>query len=215
MLCIHCERFSDALLCPLCTQALEDQGYASLYATRCQTCGRPLLDRCYPCLFCQEGIEAYSPYTGIVSTLLRLYKAEGQRVLSKVLAPLYFPMLERVEKPLLIPVPASRRGIATRGFDQMQIITGLLKKMTGYPSMRLFAQKGGTQSKFLSRKERQARDSITLLPRHGEVAQMRQMGYTFVLLDDICTSGATLHSCASLLAERYGIRALSLVVALA
>lgn len=214
MLCIHCERFSDALLCPLCTKALEDQGFASLYAKRCQRCDRPLLDSAYPCLFCHKGMQAYAPYTGVVSTLLRLFKAGEQKVLSKVLAPLYIPMLARIEKPLLIPVPASRKGLATRGFDQMGLITARLQKMTGYPSIRLFAQKGEGQSKFLSRSERQERHTISLLQRTDEVFFFQQKGYSFVLLDDICTSGATLDLCTSLLEKRYAIEALSLVVAL-
>lgn len=172
------------------------------------------MDRAYPCLFCLEGLEAYAPYTGLVATLLGLFKAKKRRVLAKVLAPLFIPMLAPIEKPLLIPVPASRKGLATRGFDQMILISRILTRLTGDPSLHLFVQKGKGESKFLSRIERQGRHTITMRPLDRKVSRLQKEGYTFVLLDDIHTTGATLALCRKMLAERYGIQAFSLVLAL-
>lgn len=214
MLCTYCGRFCDALLCPACSKELREQSYALRYNQRCPTCGRPLLDRAYPCPFCKDGIEAYSSYTALVGSLLRQYKLGQEKVLAKVLAPLYSPMLIAIEKPLLLPVPASRKGLESRGFDQMLLICKILTKRTGYPSLRLFAQKGEGQSKFLSLSERKDRHTLSLRPLSEKVIRYREAGYTFVLLDDICTSGVTLRSCSSLLAEAYGIKALSLVIAM-
>ena len=215
MLCLHCTRFSDTLLCPACSKALEQASYASLYEQRCPTCNRPVADRAYPCPFCRDGVQAYAPYTGIVATLLNQFKAGQQKALAKILAPLYIPMLSPLEKPLLIPIPASRKGYAERGFDQMLLTTGILKKKTGYPALPLFVQKGEGQSKFLSRAERQRRHTITLLPLDAKVEKLHQGGHTFVLLDDICTSGSTLEHTKALLYQSHGIRALALVIALA
>jgi len=172
-------------------------------------------DRAYPCPFCCDGLQAYAPYAGIVATLLNQFKAGEERALAAILAPLYIPMLTPLEKPLLIPIPASRKGYQQRGFDQMHLITRVLKKKTGYPTMRLFAQKGDGQSKFLSRAERQRRHAITLLPLEGKIRRLQQEGHTFVLLDDICTSGSTLEHSKALLYEGHGITALSAVIALA
>ncbi|HHT80580.1 MAG TPA: ComF family protein [Spirochaetales bacterium] len=172
------------------------------------------MDRAYPCLFCQRGIQAYAPYTSVVATLLRQFKGEGQRSLSKVFAPLFIPMLASIENPLLIPVPASNKGFSDRGFDQMLLIARLLKRTGGYPYLRLFAQEGKGQSKFLSMRERQVRHTLTLLPLNEKAIQAKKSGHTFVLLDDIYTTGATLSLSKTLLAEAYGIEALSLVIAM-
>lgn len=173
-----------------------------------------MLDRAYPCPFCLKGLAAYAPYTAMIATLLRLYKTEERRVLAKVLAPLYIPLLAPIEKPVLLAVPASRRGLANRGFDQMMLITHTLTKLTGYPSLHLFKQKGEGQSKFLSLVEREKRHTITLVPLDTKVARFKEEGHTFVLLDDISTTGTTLGHCKILLTERYAIDPLCLVLAL-
>ncbi len=214
MLCIHCGSFSDTLLCPVCSADLKGQAYAERYTDRCPSCARPIQDRAYPCLFCQKGQQAYAPYTGIVISLLREFKAEGDTKVARVLAPLYIPMLSPFRKPLLLPVPASRKGFSDRGFDHMHLICTYLEKKVGYPSLKLFGQKGEGQSKFLSRKEREGRHSIVLLSRGKEVSKFAQQGYTFVLLDDITTTGSTLATCSSLLSAQYGIDACALVIAM-
>ena len=214
MLCIHCGRFSDAPLCPVCSDELEKQGYASTYQNTCPTCGRPLLDRAYPCPFCLQGFQAYGPYAGMLSALLSRFKAGEEQAVAKVLAPLYLPMLTQMDNPLLIPIPASRKGLSDRGFDQMLLISRLLKKKEGYPFLRLFAQKGEGQSKFLSLEQRKKRHTLSLLPNKSIGTKYRNEGYTFVLVDDICTTGSTLATCKALLAEQYDIDARSLVIAL-
>lgn len=214
MLCLHCGRFSDELLCPICSGELDGQSYEKRFPTRCPICARPLQDRAYPCRFCLKGLQAYGSYTGIVSALLNQYKAGEEKVMAKVLAPLLVPMLAKIEKPLLIPVPASRKSLSERGFDQMVLICKLLKRREGYPFLRVFSQKGESQSKFLSLEERVHRHSLSLLPLDKKVAQYGKEGYTFVLLDDICTTGSTLATCSSLLSERYEISVCSLVIAL-
>lgn len=214
MLCIYCGRFSDALLCPVCADELHKQGYASRYQSRCPICGRPIQDSSYPCPFCLKGFQAYGSYTGIVSDLLSQFKAGEEKVLAKIIAPLYMHMLAKMEKPLLIPIPASRKGFSNRGYDQMLLICRLLKKEEGYPFLRLFVQKGEGQSKFLSLEERQQRHTLSLLPLDKTVAQYRENGYSFVLLDDICTTGSTITTCVSLLFARYELSVSSLVIAM-
>ena len=214
MLCIYCGRFSDALLCPLCSEELDRQSYRTRYQQRCPVCGRPLQDRAYPCLFCTEGLQAYASYTGIVSALLKEFKVGEEKALASLLAPLYLPMLQPVENPLLIPIPTSRRGYSDRGFDQMLLLCSILKKLTGYPCLRLFEQKGKGQSKFLSRTERQQRHTLSLLPKDKQVAEHQKRGATFVLMDDICTTGSTLATCRALLLERYGQESQALVLAI-
>ena len=214
MLCIYCGRFSDALLCPHCTDALNNQALALRHTDFCPCCGHPLQDSAYPCLFCLEGVQAYASYTGIVSALLNQFKAGEQKRVAKILAPLYIPMLKTLEKPLLIPIPASRRGYSERGFDQVLLMCRILHSSEGYPVLRLFSQKGEGQSKFLSRSERQSRHTLSLRPKDKQVALYAEAGNTFVLVDDIRTTGTTLATCRELLTKRYGIDARSAVIAM-
>ncbi|MBI9093328.1 MAG: ComF family protein [Sphaerochaeta sp.] len=214
MVCISCGRFSDALLCPICSEELRRQSYAYRYSERCPSCSRPLQDVAYPCPFCLTGFQAYGSYTGIVSNLLNQFKAGEEKLLSRVFAPLYMPMLATIEKPLLIPIPASKKGFSDRGFDQMLLICRMLTKRIGYPTLRLLVQKGEGQSKFLSLAERKERHTLTLLHLDTSVQMYKNAGYTFVLLDDICTSGSTLATGRALLAQGYGIEARSLVIAM-
>ncbi len=161
-----------------------------------------------------QGIQAYSSYSGLVRALLNQYKVGEERILSKVFAPLYASMLASIGKPLLLPVPASKKGFSDRGFDQMLLIASQLKKSEGYPSLRLFSQKGAGQSKFLSLAEREERHTLSLNPSCKNLLKYSQGGYDFVLLDDIFTTGSTLATCKKLLSDQYGIEAYSMVIAM-
>ena len=213
-MCIYCGRFSDTLLCPICSEELRRQSFVYRYSERCPTCSRPLQDLAYPCPFCFTGFQAYGSYMGIVSDLLNQFKTGKEKLLSRVFASLYIPMLATIEKPLLIPIPASRRGFSDRGFEQMLLISKMLSKRTGYPSLRIFVQKGEGQSKFLTLSERKERHTLSLNPKNPSINLYKNAGHTFVLLDDICTSGSTLATSRALLAQGYGIEAQSLVIAL-
>ncbi|MDT4761485.1 hypothetical protein [Sphaerochaeta sp. PS] len=216
MLCPLCGRFSDDILCPDCLSHLESLSFAQLYPNRCPRCNRPVVDEAYPCLFCLNAFQAYGTYTGLLAELLLLYKIGGQRSLKKVLASLYVPLLEPLGKVVLIPIPASRNGLKRRGFDQMGLVCRYLKRSRGYGMLSLFVQTGVGQNKFLSRHERHERHPLTLIPKKGaEIARYQKEGYSFVIIDDVSTTGFTLQVARDLLAKAYGIDPFSLVLALA
>lgn len=173
------------------------------------------MDHAYACLFCEQGIQAYAPYTEFAKSLMVRYKGKREKNLATVLAPLYSGMLSNIDNPVLLPVPASRRGYALRGFDQMFLICKHIRGHQRYPMLKAFKQAGKEQSKFLSLEERKHHHSLSLRNIDTKIAQYQKENYTFVLLDDITTSGSTLQTCRTLLQDHYGIEALSLVFAMA
>jgi ComF family protein len=175
-----------------------------------------VLDSQYPCKCCATGIKAYGRYEPPLSTLLKRYKLGSEKDLSKVLAPLYQTMLGKLGKIALIPVPASKKGFQDRGFDQMALLCKVLHRQHGYPVVQALKAKGRGEQKFLSFEQRKLREGYGLARKKNRVLKrLHKEGYSFVLIDDISTTGRTLEQCRGLLDSSYAIQSLAIVLALA
>jgi predicted amidophosphoribosyltransferase len=147
---------------------------------------------------------------------LKRYKLGSEKDLSKVLAPLYQTMLGKFGKIALIPVPASKKGFQDRGFDQMALLCKVLHRQHGYPVVQALKAKGRGEQKFLSREQRKLREGYVLARKKDRVLKhLQNEGYSFVLLDDISTTGKTIEQCRILLHSTYAIQSVAIVLALA
>ena len=110
----------------------------------------------------------------------------------------------------LVPVPLTRKRHRQRGYNQSEMLARGISDVTGIPviteavSRELFQQSQTS----LSRRERQENVEGVFVLRHPQLLE----GKHILLIDDICTTGATLMACGKVLhnIERVSISMLTL-----
>ena len=105
---------------------------------------------------------------------------------------------------LIIPVPLSRKRYRQRGYNQSDYIAQGISEVTGIP-MRTDCVVRTIDTDTQTRKSRDerwknAKDIFQI------VIPEALKGKHILLLDDVCTTGATLHACASALLSIPGLR---------
>jgi ComF family protein len=180
--------------------------WSVLMPVDCAGCGRP--DRAL-CLCCREALRpepvrrrltdgtpvvAALPYRGVLRRTLLEYKEGNRTDVSRVLAvPLTAAIVAARElaggsaAAEVVPVPTSAAAYRRRGYDPVR----LLLRRAGIPFSRVLARaRGGTAQKTLGSADRR-------LNIAGTLRAMRPLaGRSFLLIDDVLTTGATLEECA-------------------
>ncbi len=105
---------------------------------------------------------------------------------------------------LLLPVPLSRKRIHQRGYNQSERLAQGISDVTGLP----IETKALRRTRFL-----QSQTQLSRQERQQNVADMftvsnasRLQGRHVLLIDDICTTGATLTACANALKDIPGLK---------
>lgn len=96
-------------------------------------------------------------------------------------------------------VPVSRRRLGRRGYDQAELLARGACRVWGVPPVRLLekVRDNPAQSGLAEGAER--RENVKGVYRAAEAEAVR--GRRVLLIDDICTTGATLRECARVLRE--------------
>lgn len=95
---------------------------------------------------------------------------------------------------VIVPLPMHYIKKWKRGYNQVDMIAGGLSKATGIPVVPILKMKKGRKTQTsLSRQERleNASDLFTVGPKYKKFE-----GKNILLLDDVCTTGATISSAA-------------------
>ncbi|ADY13223.1 ComF family protein [Sphaerochaeta globosa] len=214
MWCLSCNSLSDSLLCPTCSAELAASSFTTFYALKCPTCGKPVLDPIYGCDFCQKALLSYGFYDGILEHLLTEYKHAGKIMASVVLSGLFESMLQSFDHPVLIPIPSSRSGKRSLGFDHMALVTAILGKRLNLQSIHLFRQKANSLYTVLSRSQRQQTSNLEIRKRAAKQMQkLLLQNRTFLILDDIYTTGNTCKRAQELLYTEFSVQASICVIA--
>ena len=198
---------TSALLCPSCSrQALQER--FDTFMTRCPACFHPLVSEIYVCRECTMRIySAYDYSASFVRRLVVRWKLEGKRNLSPLVSDMFSDILAGLDllpgKVSLAKVPASRKGKRRRGWDHMADVLSFLRHRKGYDVSDIIVRTragSGEQQKKLNRSGRldAALSAFTIRKN------FRKPTLPVVILDDITTTGASLHACRSIL-ENAGI----------
>ena len=154
---------------------------------------------------------------GAYSGLIRRGKYNGRPELLRSLASLYASQLladsffDGID--LILPVPMHRWKKIRRGYNQSEVIAKALSGRTGIPvGDNLTAKHGHKTQTRRGAFDRHRNVSSVFEVRHPE----ELAGLHILLVDDVITSGATLHACAKTLTDSVsGIRLSILTLAIA
>jgi ComF family protein len=194
---------------------------------RCYCCGHPRLDGmgdhlCVPCreelasirkqeiFFFAEGAEkvyAPYPYEGAAKELIHCLKYTCVRDAAKVLGREMAACLAEDSFDALVPVPLHPTRLIERGFNQAELLAqavGEQKSISVLPALERLRETG-QQAKL--EKELRIKNMEDAFQTCKKVKGMR-----LLLVDDVCTTGATAKACIRALSSA-GAKNVSLCVA--
>lgn len=207
--CAHCRRDLPARqeepLCPDCRKAL-----LPVEPPFCLRCGQPLSRAQALCPACDRRpwacrtIRAAFLYAGPMPGLVHGFKYRGRRTAALAAGAWMgahmarFPELSGYHA--LVPVPLHPARLRERGYNQAELLAEALAPACGLP-VRQFLRRGRhTRPQWDLDKEARRRNLKDAFLTAGQVR-----GQRLILVDDVCTSGASLEECARVL-HRAGAR---------
>lgn len=207
-------------------------------AVRCPVCAMPLGPDGDPCADCRRSPPAFdlsfavADYAPPVDHLITALKFGGHlswgRALGQVMANRLSPPLRAVladvdarerpgshgpsrigRSPVIGAVPLGAERLRTRGFNQSRLIARAFCLAGGWPAPAAILRR---------RRDTPAQAGLALEHRRANLrdtfeAPASLAGATVCLVDDVMTSGATLHACALALKAAGATRVINLVFA--
>ena len=182
---------------PLCA-ACADQ-IQPVAQPRCIICSMPLVSEQRVCMRCRNHEYEFKcnyslfVYSGLVKELIYQYKTKGMRNLSWLFAEHLAAVLKNQYPGLpIVPVPYRPKRKRTRGWDQVECITSILKRKYGVRTIKMLRRRNSVPQKYLNYEERKRNltDKISLNRLNTAIPN------TVMLIDDIFTTGATGNECA-------------------
>lgn len=172
----------------------------------CLRCAEPLRNsrsHCPNCsgrLFACELIRAAFLYRGPAPPLVHAFKYKGRvsaaRAAGRWMADAWprFPELKGFDA--LMPVPLHPRRRRERGYNQAELMAREFSTATGLPFSGLISRVKSTKPQWTLGRQKRFSNMKDAFRAEKEVA-----GGTFLIVDDVCTSGASLEGCAEALLE--------------
>ena len=135
---------------------------------------------------------------GVLERLIAELKFNGKREAAKSLAQLIDAVLpSSLENIVIVPVPTTAKNIRQRGYDHMQLIARYLSKSRGWPVERVLARQNNITQHFTKTASQRRKQAKTFF-RSVKTPDENQ---TYLLIDDIYTTGSTISAAAECLAE--------------
>ena len=188
----------------------------------CQRCGQLVIDaglckRCTKVPPTIDKIRSAVLYTDPVNKFVHAFKYYDQFALAKPLAALMLDSLTELSPPsennqpnLLVPVPLHPVRERERGYNQSYLLAAELSQMTGIPVL----QHGLKRTRPTEVQAHLDLDERTKnVTGAFEVGDSDFNGKSVYLIDDVCTTGATLFSAADCLKTAGAQRVTGLTVA--
>lgn len=184
----------------------------------CPKCGRPQASGIL-CSNCRErqtqidGIRSPFLFDGVMRQAIHHLKYRNLKAISPCLAGLLADYLKSNPLPgeALIAVPLHPKRLRERGYNQSKLLAWELGKLISLPVMEdclTRVKEAKPQVKAANIEERQRNVANAFACPNGKVS-----GRQVILVDDVCTSGATLQSCAEALKSKGAISVWGLTLA--
>jgi len=190
-------------LCPKCESKIK-----ILKTDICIYCGK-ISPRGKICQTCRRkssltGIIVATKYSGIIKESIHSFKYDGNRDLLPPLGKILIKKFSNIKisgQITITSVPLHRVRKNTRGFNQSELLAKYLAKEIGAPYQDLLKRVKSTESQIQFRKDERIKNLIGAFKTKVKNLQVGKI----ILVDDVCTSGATLEACAKEL-RRAGAR---------
>ena len=210
--CAVCHAWPAQPMCEACVAAFAQPAH------RCRTCALIVPDgvgQCGACITqpppldaCLAAVSYAYPWSTLIADFKFHQQPEWAASFVRVLraTPWVEPALERAD--LVIPMPLSRQRLQERGYNQAlllaralepaKLVSGLLLRVQDTPPQRTLPR---------SERLRNVRNAYALEPERAQQIRDRAV----LLVDDVMTSGASLHA-AALVLRRAGAAHISALV---
>lgn len=182
--------------CPICLDRVNTKGL-------CSACLKERPD--------YEKLYSAKVYEGNLKKLLHLFKYHNARYLKHPFALL---MLDSVPEDILysitaiVPVASNKDRIKTYGYNQALILANEFSRVTGKKVLSVLRKHPSKTNMHMLNKAERRKNIKGLYYVEGSLK-----GETVLLLDDICTTGETLRSCAHLLKKAGAEKVYAITVA--
>ena len=194
--CVSCGK-GGSFLCRKCHNKL-----IYLQPPLCTRCSKPIrtgtiCSKCQSQTWDIDGIYSIFKYGGAIRQAIIQFKYENIKVLAD---PLSHCMVEYLKEynlsfDVIIPVPIHKRRLRERGYNQSSLLAQRLSRMTRIPVVEgTLIRTRHTPSQAKSDNVDQRRKNIE---NAFKCVNHDISGKRILIIDDVCTSGATLNSCAT------------------
>ncbi len=217
--CLLCGMENSHLLCRDCTRQ-----FFSASPNRCISCALPILihdARCGNCLSDSPAFDATTvacdygaPLDQLILALKFAHRLAVAPALAKLLAEATLSSPIKNNLPdFLIAVPLSRQRLAKRGFNQALEIARPFARYLGRPVYADLLQRiRDTEAQTLLHPDQRHENILNAFAPNSDYAD-RIRGRHIGVIDDVMTTGATLHEVASCLKQHGAARVSNMVFA--
>jgi ComF family protein len=199
--CAACQKSGD-ILCPSCLAAIRP-----LAPPLCPQCGKaiPTYSIYGSCQNCathplhMSGLRTVSIYQEPLRTCIHALKYEGNTRLAKPLGLLLAKAYQAygIRADVIVPVPLHSERQRQRGYNQTSLLAEVCARQVGVPlnNHMLVRHRATSAQVGLAAQERQQNVAGAFLCTPS-FATGRLSGRTILIIDDVCTTGATIEACA-------------------
>ncbi|HZC35972.1 MAG TPA: ComF family protein, partial [Chthoniobacterales bacterium] len=190
----------------------------------CQTCSRPFsgaIPAPFRCPHCEDNVFAFdcavSPYLarGAVRELIHRLKYNGQFHLRNTIADWLWvafsdPRISEEPFDAIVPVPLHPVRQRERGYDQVSALAEIVARRAEKPLLKCLQRRRYTQTQTVLDRDDRERNLHDAFELRKSTAVL---GKRILLLDDVLTTGTTLHECAKVLRSGGAISIRAVTVA--
>jgi ComF family protein len=184
MLCDDCRAAVEWLAEPICMSCGRPTPFATLHCHRCEQRPLPL-----------NQIRAAVLFTDPVAQLIHLMKYEGYFALAESLADLMVTAWPRWQTAvnLVLPIPLAAHRERKRGYNQSELLTRQLAQKMGWATSKTALKRTRYTRPQVGLDAEQRRRNL----QNAFTAEAAELdGKHILLVDDVCTTGATLVAAA-------------------
>jgi len=184
-----------------------------IYAPRdaCVNCGEEFIGLCPICKSKikrvknnEDNYYSYSYYNGVAKNIILNFKYKKIFLAGNVLAGFLIELIleNNIKADGIVFVPASKKSIKKRGFNQCELIAKEVSEATSIPIYRTLIKIRETkEQKTLSKEDRvkNIQNSFSVIKENDIKDKV------IILIDDVITTGATIKECEKTL-KKFGVK---------
>ncbi len=221
--CVGCGTFAEdpaGYLCRPCRKSIPARYDLSCIGCGLKTAGGYTCARCRPANPLDRVLAVADYKHPLIISAIKQFKYRFVTGMAKPLLSLSRSYIKRlpptcdspfIANPLVVPVPLNRRRQNWRGFNQAELLAAEIAKtycMRHNPTLLIRTKTTRPQAEVGDRAERLVNVAGFACPRPSDIA-----GHAVLLIDDVCTTGATLNECARVLKAAGASRVTAFVIA--